>query len=392
MKILVACERVDAEGGTETYLRSVLPALSAGGHTLRVIARSVAQPDAYGVAAETLAWSDEHDRPSPAAAQRMASIVQDFAPDVAAVHNVLDSGVLEALGAHATRLVYHVHDHRPFCPNGDRLYPLGGGICGAKMGTWTCGGHALVNGCAYGLRPRTFDLIDIRRRVARAIAAADATIVLSRYVADLARSNGVTPELTHALAPPLTDDAFADSPAPRPPVNTVLFAGRVMPSKGARSLVHALARIPVSQRPLLHVAGEGPDLSATLEEARARGVNARALGRLDAAAMRRAFDGATVVALPSLWGEPFGLVGIEALARGRPVAAYDVGAVSEWLPDGGGMLVPRGDERALGAAIAELLAEDSWGRSSARAFAAARTFTLRPHVQRLETIYAGGAA
>ena len=192
--------------------------------------------------------------------------------------------------------------------------------------------------------------------------------MLSRYVAELAHSNGVTPELTHALAPPLTDDAFADSPAPRPPVDTVLFAGRVMPSKGARSLVHALARIPVSQRPLLHVAGEGPDLAATLEEARARGVDARALGRLDAATMRRAFDDATVVALPSLWGEPFGLVGIEALARGRPVAAYDVGAVSEWLPDGGGMLVPRGDERALGAAIVALLAEDSWERSSARAF------------------------
>ena len=65
--------------------------------------------------------------------------------------------------------------------------------------------------------------------------------------------------------------------------------------------------------------------------------------------MRAAYDAATLVAMPSLWGEPFGLVGIEAFARGRPVVAYDAGAISEWLcaSSGGGRVVPLGDEQAL---------------------------------------------
>ena len=106
--------------------------------------------------------------------------------------------------------------------------------------------------------------------------------------------------------------------------------------------------------------------------------------------MRDAYDAATLVAIPSLWGEPFGLVGIEAFARGRPVVAYDAGAIAEWLvPSGAGRAVPLRDERALGTAIAELLGGDAWSRASALAFAAARDYRLRAHVQRIEAIYAG---
>lgn len=386
MKILVACERVDAEGGTETYLRGLLPALSKRGHDVRVIARSVAQPGAYGVDARELGWSDEHDPPSIPAAREAAAIVKQFAPDVTAVHNVLDAGILETLGGHAARMAYHVHDHRPFCPNGDRLYPQGGGICAVPMGRLACGWHALVNGCAYGPRRQTLGLVNLRARVARAIAAADATIALSQYVADIARDNGVAGELTHVVAPPLEPGALATIPAPRPTADAVLFAARVMPSKGARSLVGALARLPEARRPLLRIAGEGPDLPSALAAARAHGVRIEALGRLDAAALRDAYDAATIVAMPSLWAEPFGLVGIEAFARGRPVAAYDAGAIGEWL-DGGGRIVARGDERALGDAIAALLEPSAWTAASERAHAAARAYSLDAHVERIEAIY-----
>jgi glycosyltransferase involved in cell wall biosynthesis len=389
VKILVLCERVDAQGGTETYLRALLPALVARNHEVRVVARSVVQRDAYGVAAEAVPWSDEHDPPSVAASTAVATIARTFAPDVAAVHNVLDAAVLEAVHASAPRVVVHLHDHRAFCPNGDRLYPQGGGICGVAMGAVTCGWHALANGCAYGPRARTLGLIRIRERVARAVSRADAVVTLSRYVADLAQRNGVAVERTHAIAPPLADEAYSDVPARRPSVDRVLFAARVVPSKGARSLVRALARIAPAHRPLLRLAGDGPDLTATLDEARERGVRVEALGSLDAVAMRRAFDDVTLVAVPSLWGEPFGLVGIEAFARGRPVVAYDAGAISEWMSDGGGRLIRRGDEPAFARGVCELLAGDTWEQTAARAFSASRAYRLDPHVDRVEAIYRG---
>ncbi len=387
MKLLVACERVDAEGGTETYLRSLLPALVSRGYEVRVVARTVTQPEAYGVPAQAVEWSDEHDAPCADAANAVAAIAREFRPDVAALHNVLDVGVLDVMRANAPRVVYHLHDHRPFCPNGDRLYPQGGSICRVAMGEFTCGWHALVNGCAYGPRPRTLALIRNREAVARAVGAADATLAFSRYLANLALRNGINVRNTHVVAPALDDAAFAQSPAARPRTDAVLFAGRVVPSKGARSLVRAVASIPPPQRPLLRIAGVGPDLAATLDDARSRGVHLEALGRLDAAGLRRAYDDATIVAMPSLWGEPFGLAGIEAFARGRPVVAYDVGAISEWLRSGLGRLVPGADERALGAAILGLFERDTWTESSARAFAASHSYRIAAHVERIGEIY-----
>ena len=134
VKLLVACERVDAEGGTETYLRSLLPALVSRGYDVRVVARIVTQPEAYGVPAQAVEWSDEHDAPCADAADAVAAIAREFRPDVAVLHNVLDVGILDVIRRIAPRVVYHLHDHRPFCPNGDRLYPRGGHICKVAMG------------------------------------------------------------------------------------------------------------------------------------------------------------------------------------------------------------------------------------------------------------------
>ena len=42
-----------------------------------------------------------------------------------------------------------------------------------------------------------------------------------------------------------------------------------------------------------------------------------------------------------MWQEPFGLVGIEAMANSKPVVAFDVGSIRQWLEDGkNGILVP----------------------------------------------------
>jgi glycosyltransferase involved in cell wall biosynthesis len=394
MKLLVLCERVDGEGGTESYLRTLLPALRARGDDVRVLARSIANPNAYGVACEAVAWSDEHDPSSPEASQRVAVFAHTFEPDVAIAHNVLDAGVLAAARSNAARFVYHLHDHRPFCPNGDRLYPQGGGICEVPMGAATCGFHALIHGCAYGPRPRTFSLIGVREDVAVAVVGADAVISLSRYMAATAERNGILRAAQHVVAPPLVDDAFAASPAPRPAADSVLFAGRVMPSKGARSLVRALALIDESRKPLLRIAGTGPDLEATLGEAEHHGVRVEALGRLDAAALRGAYDQATLVAVPSLWAEPYGLVGIEAFARGRPVVAYAAGGIPEWIDAsaGGGTSVARGDEASLARTITSMLEARAWETASARAFASAQSHRLNAHVDTLRAIYRGTAS
>jgi glycosyltransferase involved in cell wall biosynthesis len=57
--------------------------------------------------------------------------------------------------------------------------------------------------------------------------------------------------------------------------------------------------------------------------------------------------------MPSRWQEPIGIVGLEALAHGVPVAAWDSGGVREWHPGEG--LVPWGDVPGLASAIRALV-------------------------------------
>ncbi len=302
----------------------------------------------------------------------------------------MDAGVVEALRA-APRLAYQVHDHRPFCPNGDRVYPRSGRNCTAPLGA-ACALHALLDGCAYGPRPRTLALIAAASRLRDAIAAADVTVVASEYVAERAVASGIPAARIARVPPPLPDDAYADAP-PQPSDGTVCFAGRMVPQKGLVSLVRALGRIAPERRPLLRAYGDGPQRAPAVREAAARGVAARSAGRsCRAAQVRAGLDAAALVVLPSLWAEPFGMIGIEAFARGRPVVAYDAGGVRSWLDDGrNGLAVTAGDEAALARAIETLLADGALrARLGARARTDAERYRLAPALDALLAAAGGG--
>ena len=63
--------------------------------------------------------------------------------------------------------------------------------------------------------------------------------------------------------------------------------------------------------------------------------------------------------MPSRWPEPFGMVGVEAMLRCRPVVASRVGGIPDWLVDGEtGTSVPCNDPQALADAL-DTLVEDT---------------------------------
>ena len=70
----------------------------------------------------------------------------------------------------------------------------------------------------------------------------------------------------------------------------------------------------------------------------------------------RWYNSAAVVVVPSRWQEPFGLIGGEAYSYFKPVIAFDVGGISEWLKDKEtGFLVKEGDVVAFAEKIEFLL-------------------------------------
>jgi glycosyltransferase involved in cell wall biosynthesis len=95
----------------------------------------------------------------------------------------------------------------------------------------------------------------------------------------------------------------------------------------------------------------------------------------------RAYAAADLLVLPS-YAETYGMVVTEALSRGLPVLATDVGGVTEALGYGEdgtrpGLLVPPGDPRALGAALRRWLC-DAELRDRLRLAARDRRAKLRP--------------
>src|SRR6202012_2783202 len=82
-------------------------------------------------------------------------------------------------------------------------------------------------------------------------------------------------------------------------------------------------------------------------------------------ALDRRYREAAVVVMPSVWPEPWGMVGAEAFAHGVPVVASDTGGIPDWMAPAGGVLVAPGDPDALGHAVRALL--DDPARRSAMA-------------------------
>jgi glycosyltransferase involved in cell wall biosynthesis len=137
---------------------------------------------------------------------------------------------------------------------------------------------------------------------------------------------------------------------------TLLFVGNTDDwKKGARTLLHALARLPTPV--CLRIVDEPyPRKKLAWEEAQRLGLEDRVrfLGRLEPEALREEYCRATLVVQPSLY-EGFGLPAAEALACETPVVATRVGAVEEVVSPEAGALVPPGDPAALADAIQAVL-------------------------------------
>jgi glycosyltransferase involved in cell wall biosynthesis len=386
--ITVLCDRVGEAGGAERYWETVLPALAARGARVRLLARDAAGGPAGFGGARTIRWGSEDEPPSADAARAVADELRRERPDVVVTASVFDVAVLDAVRASAPRWIVRVHDHRVFCPTGDRVFPQFEATCGAAMGA-ACRGATLVRGCVHGPRPSSFRRIAEREALRDRLARADAVLVSSEHMRATCVANGISASRVAITPPPLADAAYAARPAARPRARTLLFASRLTPRKGLRSLLRALARMAPAARPQLVVAGDG---DAEERDARAQaqrdGVRVTWRGRLTASELRAAMDAADAVAVPSLWPEPFGLVGIEAQARARPAVAYRVGGIGDWIA-GAGIAVGRGDEPALAGAIGDVLDGAAWPALAAAARENAERYRLGAHVERLFELFRG---
>lgn len=303
--------------------------------------------------------------------------------DVALVQRANSVDELSWLGA--TRAVVFAHDHDLSCPRSHRYVPLGRTPCHEAPGA-----RCVLHGCvvvrdrsAGRFALRVVDPFALRERTI-AMARRYPLVACSAYVARSLVELGVPQKrvtVLHPVPPPSFDAA---SPADARP--TLVVLGSLLRGKGVDIAIDALRSLPSAVR--LRVVGDGPERAAL--EAQARAVapgRVEFVGAIHPSLVAAQIDASACVLVPSRWPEPFGMTGIEAMQRARPVVAARHGGITEWLREQDGVCgFEPGDAASLAAAVRTLLRDPRAG-DRAREWAS-RRWSFDASVAQMESIAA----
>jgi glycosyltransferase involved in cell wall biosynthesis len=370
------------DGGVGAHVMASAAALVAAGVRVSVLATRIDPSQAVtGVRAYPRPRLLDSDAPMDV---RLGELPPEL--DVVHVHHLDDPDIVGALRASAPVLA-SAHGY-PGCTSGV-YYFRPGRECTRAHGPG-CALNLLARGCAHTSQPQT--LPGRYRRTGReldALGQADLVLAYSSSVDRHLARNGLTRRRVIPLFSTMTPVAGEGHEGRR----RVVFAGRLTAPKGVEVLIRAAREVECE----FVVCGDGWRLEAARRLARKLGVQERVLfkGWLAGGELARELAEASVVVVPSLWPEPFGLVGIEALAAGRPVVASATGGIADWLDDGvSGLLVAPGDAGALARALNELLADPDRQRKMGVAGreTVARSFTPTSHVRALLDAYGDARA
>lgn len=365
MKILHVNDHYTAYGGVEQYLLSVVELLAAGGHE-NVILYQLDEPGTI----EQGLWPAYQLPPSSDGAQLatfLKSIITAEQVDAAYIHHVASAEVVTAV-VRALPAVVYVHGFTAVCPGMAKYFRRGNEICERPFG-WACVPLHYLRRCSDARHPASIArIMQNTARLKNALLQAQHLIVASRYMRALLTQNGFDGSRVVILPPHfLADDTVLEWKPPEA-ADTVLYSGRLEIEKGVPYLLRAVAELPKTVQ--LVVAGDGTLRTEYEQMSVALGISDRVLftGWLGRADLDRWYSRSTAVVLPTICPEAFGKVGIEAMTWGRPVVAFNVGGISDWLEHGvNGILVNPRSVRQLSQAISNLLQDPNRCASMGRA-------------------------
>jgi glycosyltransferase involved in cell wall biosynthesis len=393
-------------GGTESYVEQLGAELSAAGHDAALWHehRGPAARDMIELPAGSPSWSVESLGLTAA-----LDGLQAWRPNVLFSHGVSTPDVESSLLRIAPTAMF-VHAYHGSCVSGtkSRLSPVRmpcprplGVPCLLHYFPRRCGGWSPVTMARrYSLETGRRDMLG--KYAAILTASAHMRKEYLKYDIEPDRVHTVGLMIPQRLAASSVVTSSTSSARPGSPTNLarewrLLFVARLTALKGGAVLMKALSHLRrvYEGRIVLTVAGDGPERADLERRASAwrsstRNTDVRFVGWLGPAELAAAMAATDLLVVPSIWPEPFGLVGPEAGLHSVPAAAFAVGGIPDWLREGvNGHLAP-GDPptpAGLATAIARSLGDPAHhARLRAGALAAARELSAERHMPRVLAI------
>ena len=321
-------------GGVNSHVRPLAEQFAGSGHQVRIVAPSSQR------------WSHRCD---------YLTVIGEHVTGLPASGSVANVCLSFNLGPRVKSFLARehfdvVHVHEPFMP----LLPLqflryADSSLVATLHATRDGGSRLYAYSRFLIKP-WWDRIQGRIAVSRA-----ALKMIGRYFPDRYRiiPNGIDYQHFASDAPPIP--RYTDGKS------NILFVGRQEKRKGLPYLLQTYARLK-RERPDMRLIVVGPD--GGMRAACERYVQQHQLedvvftGLVPYEELPRYYKTADVYCAPNTGHESFGIVLLEAMAAGTPIAASDIGGFGDVLADGKeGLLVPARNVDALAAALDRLLSD-----------------------------------
>lgn len=382
MRIAFVHERSGFFGGVEQNMFDTAQGLSARGHDCFLVAGPLPGKDAERFRSAFTPIAAEWVDGNPSGASLRAQI-ESNGIDALYVHKVPRSDFLEPVKG-AALAVRMVHDHDSTCPRRHKYFVHSGQACSLAIG-WRCYlDLAFVEKRDGAIRLKSIP--DVKREAKR-LNLYDRVATNSESMVEELAMNGVErPKLflAHPVVP--------EQDTPLQPISDqphVLFVGQLIRGKGVDLLLRSLAILKCPWRAT--IAGDGNARQSLEALARELQIADRVefLGWFASEKARELYDQARVLAVPARWPEPFGMVGVEAMRRARPVVGFRVGGIPDWLVDNEtGYLVEQQNIEAFADRLERLLTDTKLATNMGQGgFERAKShFSFAAYIDQLEKI------
>jgi glycosyltransferase involved in cell wall biosynthesis len=339
MRVLHVHERAAFQGGVEQILHDLAAGLKSRQWPQALLCPMPAGDASFSAPFDSVVASVDE--------------AKQFRPDVVVLHKWSDERLVAALQRrYPTVQVVHDHDH--YCPRRHKYFPLNQQQCSERAGA-----ACVKNLCLFERREGVIpigltSLPAFKRRMAVA-QQARVYVAGSRYSALELAHNGFASDRIEIIAP--VPAAIGQvRPSRDGEAGRMMFVGQVIRGKGLDLLLGAASQLRGEWQ--LDVVGEGRQLDECRQQAQQLGISHRVnfAGWVPHEQLDQWYRRASFTVVPSRWPEPFGMIGLETMSRGRPVVAFDSGGIRDWLAHGiTGLMVPQGDTAALTRALQEAI-------------------------------------